>query len=159
MAASSDSFPEKFESKKESQSSFVIPLPEIIQDVTKWVAYDLFLRMEVDDQVPFLVALKYGTLSGLAGNAIFELLKGKDVNSDSDEDWQYYSRDRPIIRSLRSVAVRFLRAGLEGAALFASYEGTINFFENNSIPPAVQAALTKKFTDIADDIKQMFSPR
>ena len=171
-----------------ASSSLTISLAEVIQDVTKWVAYDLLLPADITDQVPFLVALQYGALSGLAGNAVFELLKANAAeeeeeeeaahihHQDDDDDNILYTtltenynsmkekkkKDefQRVFRYFRKISVRFLRAGLEGGALFASYEGTVNFFDNSnkSLPPEVQAFFTTKFSDIVDDLKRLVSP-
>lgn len=146
-------------------SSLTISLAEVIQDVTKWVAYDLLLPADVTDQVPFLVALQYGALSGLAGNAIFELLKATaaqeaaNIHPTATENNNKDNFQR-VLGSFRKISVRFLRAGLEGGALFASYEGTVNFFDNSnkSLPPEVQAFFTTKFSDVVDDLKRLVSP-
>ena len=168
--------------------SLTISLAEVIQDVTKWVAYDLLLPSDMSDQVPFLVAMQYGALSGLAGNAVFELLKAttaaeeeegaatagpvdthyhlssssssssssNNTYTDTETDKEKFQRS---VRSFRKISARFMRAGLEGGALFASYEGTVNFFDSNkSLPPAVQAFFTTKFSDLADDLKRLVSP-
>jgi hypothetical protein len=155
--------------------SLTISLAEVIQDVTKWVAYDLLLPSDMSDQVPFLVAMQYGALSGLAGNAVFELLKATTAAeeeegaatagpvdthyhltyTDTETDKEKFQRS---VRSFRKISARFMRAGLEGGALFASYEGTVNFFDSNkSLPPAVQAFFTTKFSDLADDLKRLVS--
>eukprot|EP01036_Dinobryon_divergens_P034480 gene34480-44554_t len=169
-----------------ASSSLTISFAEVIQDVTKWVAYDLLLPADITDQVPFLVALQYGALSGLAGNAVFELLKANAAeeeeeeeeaahihHQDDDDDNMVYTtltennnntkkkdKFQRVFRSFRKISVRFLRAGLEGGALFASYEGTVNFFDNSnkSLPPEVQAFFTTKFSDIVDDLKRLVSP-
>ena len=165
--------------------SLTISLAEVIQDVTKWVAYDLLLPSDMSDQVPFLVAMQYGALSGLAGNAVFELLKAttaaeeeegaatagpvdthyhlKSSSSSSNNTYTDTKTDKEkfqrSVRSFRKISARFMRAGLEGGALFASYEGTVNFFDSNkSLPPAVQAFFTTKFSDLADDLKRLVSP-
>ena len=164
--------------------SLTISLAEVIQDVTKWVAYDLLLPSDMSDQVPFLVAMQYGAFSGLAGNAVFERLKAttaaeeeegaatagpvdthyhlssssssNNTYTDTETDKEKFQRS---VRSFRKISARFMRAGLEGGALFASYEGTVNFFDSNkSLPPAVQAFFTTKFSDLADDLKRLVSP-
>jgi hypothetical protein len=166
-----------------TQQPASISLAEVIQDVTKWVAYDPLLPADITDQVPFLVALQYGALSGLAGNAVFELLKANagdkepthihhrdDDDNDNDDNTSMTETKKKkkeeedefqrVFRSFRKISVRFLRAGLEGGALFASYEGTVNFFDNSnkSLPPEVQAFFTTKFSDMVDDLKRLVAP-
>ena len=46
---------------------FSISLPEIIQDVTKWVAYDLLIPVDIPDPIPFMAAIQYGWISGIMG--------------------------------------------------------------------------------------------
>jgi len=164
-----------------------ISIAEIIQDVTKWVTYDLILPSDLDNQVPIIEALLFGALSGLAGNAVFELFKLanskkhdilsnmfsigiddldarepvksilEDIRNGRDR-FESSSRKKWIkFGSYGTVLVRFLRAGLEGGALFASYEATINFFENNALPPDIKALFMKKFTDIPEQLNEIFS--
>jgi hypothetical protein len=131
--------------------------------VTKWVAYDLLLPSDVGDEVPFLVALKYGALSGIAGNAIFELLNKLESNRDDETSLSLMagggmSAASPNVKVWGALLTRFLRAGLEGGALFASYEGTINFFESKTVPPEVKNFFQTKFTDILppQDLRSIF---
>ena len=45
-------------STSSNSTFFSISLPEIVQDVTKWVAYDLLLPADVPDHVPVFTAIK-----------------------------------------------------------------------------------------------------
>ncbi len=42
----------------------------------------------------------------------------------------------------------FLQASLEGGALFASYEGSINLFESSAIPEVLRRFLSQQFLDL-----------
>jgi hypothetical protein len=101
---------------------------EILQDVTKWVTYDLLLPDDPEDAV--LGAAEYGAVSGLFGNLVYEILpkKGK-------------------IMTPKDVTIRFVRAALEGAALFSSYEESVELFQDNklALPPEVVAFFKKKW--------------
>jgi hypothetical protein len=117
---------EEFDVKHES----VISIPEIVQDVTKWVAYDLLLPSTDSISVPIVDAVQYGSLSGLAGAIVYELCKFKDIQNGN----------------LVEKSGKMFKACLEGGALFASYEASISFFET-STTPEVKEILLKKFTD------------
>lgn len=105
------------------------PLAGIVQDITKWVAYDLILPEDLPSQVPIMEAIKYGCISGLIARGVFEVLVAKDPEK----------LEKPPL-------YRFLQAGIEGAALFASYEGSINFFETTSTPE-LKRILQREFAD------------
>eukprot|EP01038_Epipyxis_sp_PR26KG_P006028 gene6028-8300_t len=113
-----------------SQKPFITG-PEIVQDIVKWVTYDLVLPADLPEVGP-LDAIKFGAISGLAGNAIFEILNSRN--------------DQHSSRMFVASSKRFFRAGIEGATLFASYEGTINFF--HSIPTSeLKQILMAKFIE------------
>ena len=86
----------------------LITFPEVMMDVSKWVAYDLLLPSSATEPelVVFEVA-KCGALAGVIGNLFFEVLKGNEFNKTS--------------------LVRFTKSGLEGAALFVAYQEATSF--------------------------------
>lgn len=106
-----------------------LSLPELVQDVTKWVTYDLILPDTFSDHVPLLQAAKYGALSGLAAHAVYELLK-----------------DKSKITNGKTIIRKYLQACIEGSVLFATYEGSVNFFKTSSTPE-IRKFLLKEFTD------------
>jgi len=90
----------------------LITIPELAMDVSKWVAYDLLSPdSTTQPTLQVLEVAKYGILSGVVGNAFFEVLKGNQFNE--------------------STIARFAKSGLEGGALFVAYEGSIDFIEAN----------------------------
>jgi hypothetical protein len=94
------------------------------------VAYDLLLPTDVSPTDTVMAALKYGALSGIVGNIIFEVLP-KEGKRNSPKD----------------VFLRFFRAALEGATLFATYENSVELIEKNkiSMPPELKELITKRW--------------
>jgi len=97
--------------KKPPNFASLITFPEVTMDVTKWVAYDFLSPDSVSESaVNFFEVTKVGALSGMLGNAFFEILKKNSFNS--------------------TTLGRFSKAGIEGAALFAAYEESISYINS-----------------------------
>lgn len=102
-----------FPRNAKSTTSFasLITLPEVMMDVSKWVAYDLLLPDSAKKPVVNLFEIsKSGALAGILGNFVFEVLKKNNVNG--------------------TMIGRFGKAGVEGAALFAAYEEAIAYINS-----------------------------
>ena len=98
-------------SKKPSLFS-LITIPEITNDVSKWVFYDLLLPDSATaPNVKVSEVALYGGISGLIGNAFYEVLKLNQFNQSSVN--------------------RFVKAGIEGAALFVAYESSISLINSD----------------------------
>eukprot|EP01039_Chlorochromonas_danica_P003318 gene3318-3640_t len=106
---------------------------EVMQDITKWVTYDLILPPQTADHIPLLTAAWFGALSGLTAYAVLEAFNRKIAfpSDPTGERWIKYSQ-----------------AGIEGAALFASYEGSLTFLET-STAPELRAVLVQDFTELS----------
>ncbi len=106
----------------------LISVPEIMKDVSKWVAYDAILPAEYAQNVPIVIAAEVGALSGLIGFIIAEVFRGKV--------------DLSIANSKN-----FLRSIFEAMTLFAAYEGSLNLLEL-STTPEIKKFLQKEFVDL-----------
>lgn len=102
---------------KDAKKAPLISLPELSQDITKWVAYG-FLSPETG--LPFDAAVA-GTASGLISHALYEILLPSTKSLLSGKA-AFSSKD------YLTIANRFLMAGLEGGTLFASYETCTTLF-------------------------------
>lgn len=136
---------EQYKDEDLDKKKSLISVPELAQDLTKWVAYDLLSN---DNPTPLDGAV-FGVLSGLISHSIYEILlpstqafrKGEVAFQPSD-----YIR----------IATRFLQAALEGGALFFSYEATLIVFQHY-IPSEVSKPLTEDFTTYFELIQQSFT--
>ena len=128
-------------SKEKSKS--IISLPEIAQDVAKWVSYNTLLPF--DQRMNYAVVADYGLLAGMVGCLLYEVTshneEGKvDLNKSNDRahrDIQPRGAEYDGIWSISkeeiySIVSRFVKAGLEGAALFVAYEGSLQLLDINS---------------------------
>ena len=131
--------------KKDKTS--LISFPEIAQDVAKWVSYNLLLP--ADERLNYLRVGEYGLLAGVIGCFFFEITKSKqkekkilngsndDVNK-VDKDIEPIESDDKVEEDIEnnsafiSLFSRFMNAGLEGAALFVAYEGSLQLLDINS---------------------------
>ena len=120
----------------------LISLPEIAQDVSKWVSYNSLLPSA--ERMNYLVVAEYGLLAGLIGCFFFEVTKSKEdkksvdiVNNHINEETIYdkFNGEMSITLDDKSgtsgLLSRFLNAGLEGAALFVAYEGSLQLLDVN----------------------------
>lgn len=97
---------------------FKLPIQDVLQDITKWVAYDLLLPEHTGDHVTLIIALQYGALAGIIGHVVYDFWKFKSIKEID-----------------KKLAVKeFCQAGIEAAILFASYESSIAFIENSATP-------------------------
>ena len=84
----------------------LITIPEVAQDVSKWVAYNTLAPADAS----ILTVAAFGAAAGMIGNSFFEVLKKNSLDKAS--------------------LLRYMRTGLEGAALFVAYEGCIDFLDH-----------------------------
>ncbi len=97
---------------KSVQSKAPLSGPEVMQDITKWIAYDTLQPGQASDHNPILVAALFEALSGRIAYAVCELLSRRSSN----------------VFALSDAHINFFQSSIEGAALFATYEGSIAFF-------------------------------
>lgn len=130
---------------KEGSKKLSISIPELSQDLTKWVAYDLLMPQ---DGTVFSASV-CGAASGLIAHSIYEILLPTTK--------AYFLRKEafPPSEYLR-IANRFLQAGLEAAALFTAYESTIIIFKY-FIPPDLSRLLEENFGAFFTDIFNLFN--
>ena len=120
----------------------LLSLPEIAQDVSKWVSYNSLLPST--ERMNYPVVAEYGLLAGLIGCFFFEVTKSKEdkksveiVNNHVNEDTIYDKFTGELSSTLNNksgtsgLLSRFLNAGLEGAALFVAYEGSLQLLDVN----------------------------
>lgn len=71
------------DSEKNNALVSLITIPEVAQDVSKWVAYNLLLPEYATEPFnpPFVSA--YGALAGIIGNFFYEFLKKSKVDQVS----------------------------------------------------------------------------
>jgi hypothetical protein len=103
--------------------------PEVMQDVVKWIAYDLLLPTQVQAHTPAATAAAYGAVSGLIAFAVFEI----------------FSRRSLIFLQDRESPLKFGQAALESATLFACYESCISVLETTT-PPELKKLLLQDFS-------------
>jgi hypothetical protein len=118
----------------------VITIPEAAQDMTKWVSYSMLQQSlsAGSGMVSPLVALQSGAISGLMGNAVLEILCRARARGETD-------RLKP---GKRAFIVRYINAALEGAFLFAAYEGSLTVLDMNPVLdmfPALKEILSRPF--------------
>lgn len=133
--------------KVESPKNKLVSWQEICQDVSKWVVYDLLIPT-ADDGVAISDALKCGLVSGLTGQTILELFTPRaDRENGSQLSNQLETDGQSVAQSLRKRALfsRFLKAGLEGAGLFAIYEQSLKVFATD--PAIVSNPVIEKFLE------------
>lgn len=123
----------KFKKKK------VIAVSEIIQDVSKWVVYDILIHSNLGDNLPGKAAI-FGLVAGLSSHLIFEVLTlgRKSVKIDGAMV--------SLLSDKSEIVSRFAKEGSESAALFASYDFTLKLL-NTGLPPQLQSILNTDFTD------------
>jgi hypothetical protein len=114
----------------------LISIPELSQDLTKWVAYDLLIPE--DGHSPFTAAV-CGLASGLIAHSIYEILLPSTRAIISGE--QLF----PSTEYLK-IANRFLQAGLEASALFTAYETSTLAFKYY-LPSEISNVLSENFND------------
>lgn len=115
------------------KSKPLITIPEIVEDVAKWVVYDSIVP-DVPS-VGLFDALECGAIAGAIAHIIYRVL----VRNQVDDPFQKLSGFNQLVLAI-------IRAGLVGASLFASYESFVSFFAKYSTP-LVRELLLKKFTD------------
>jgi len=176
----------------ETNKTALITWPELAQDVSKWVVYDLLLPDDIDN-VPLDLAAKVGAMSGMLGNIVFFVCNRNNENKKSFEsvvdngdegkgseltgvvsliksnvtsfhsnngydittNRTYLNTIYPVSQEQimnvsdsnvssnniivteaqernRKIVIDFLKSGLEGAALFASYEGSIQLLDSTT---------------------------
>lgn len=119
--------------KQQQKKKPLVSGAEVMQDITKWVTYDLILPPQTTDHIPLLTAAWFGALSGLTAYAVLEAFNRK-IASTSDPTGERW--------------IKYSQAGIEGAALFASYEGSLTFLET-STAPELRAVLVQDFADLS----------
>ncbi len=128
----------------------LISLPEIVQDVCKWVVYDFLSSAAHGGDISFTAgynlaysyldtdlivpSAEHGLIAGIAGFTVFQLL------NNSERLLPSYER-----------AMKLLRSSVEGSVLFASYELTEHFFESSSLP-IVRDLLVRRFSDFNGEV-------
>ena len=110
----------------------LISASEITGDVTKWVLYDLLLpfRSFEDSPLPQMIiaSAEVGGVAGFGGKVISVLIE-KAENKDDTSKNGLNKIDNKLTRQL-------IFAIIEGATLFAAYEGSISLLDVGILPSA-----------------------
>lgn len=131
----------------------LISLPELTQDVAKWVAYDLLSPSQTSPLSGAIV----GLLSGFISHTLYEIILFS-INKDTDGssvggnlNFKSFDIKKISKEDAKIILSRILKAGLEGATLFACYETTRGLFDN-FLPSDLKKVLSINFSDIAEKI-------
>jgi len=101
---------------------------EITGDVTKWVLYDLLLPLRSTENSPLLemigASAQVGAVAGFGGKIISVLVEKAEKNNTNTK-----KKDKKLTTQL-------IFAVIEGATLFAAYEGSVSLLDVDILPTA-----------------------
>ena len=130
-----DSLEEEDEKSNNKVRRMKLPVQDVFQDITKWIAYDLLLPEDVGDHVPILSALKYGALAGIISHVVYDSVKFRKL-SEID---------------MKLAVKEFLQAAVEAGILFASYESSLPLIETYATPE-LRKILLQDFSSLNLDL-------
>ena len=113
---------------EEIEKKPLISASEITGDVTKWVLYDLLLplRSAENSPLPEMIgaSAQVGAVAGFGGNIISVLIERTEKKGDN------------ITKKDKKLTTQLIFAVIEGATLFAAYEGSVSLLDVDILPTA-----------------------
>ena len=117
-------------SEEKNKKKSLISASEITGDVTKWVLYDLLLPFRSFDDSPLsqmiVASAEVGGVAGFGGKVISVLIEKREKKDDTSKNEQN-KEDSKLTKQL-------IFAIIEGATLFAAYQGSISLLDKDILP-------------------------
>ena len=115
---------------EDTEKKPLISASEITGDVTKWVLYDLLLPLRSTENSPLLemigASAQVGAVAGFGGKIISVLVEKAEKSNTNTK-----KKDKKLTTQL-------IFAVLEGATLFAAYEGSVSLLDMDILPTVPQ---------------------